>query len=321
MRIPPYLAILFAALAGLGTVSASSAPAQAEETRRLSGQIMVVERMALPDDAMLIIDVTDAQDTPMTAVRRLTDGAQSPFDFDIEVPRDRDLVLRVGLRALEDAMWLSEPLAIAADDEDRDLGALRAIRIPLMGYAALLNCTGQLFEIGFMPDEVRLRFNEQLISMTRQISASGEAFVAPDNPASSIHLKGADALVRIDGAELAQCQLIRPEADIVDGVWNISSIEGKPTIFPSRTELVFYHDGRVTASVGCNRLIGSYRRHGGVLGFGRVAATMMACPEALMEQERQFNQVLLRIDGYRFNPETGRLTLLSGGEAAITARR
>lgn len=48
---------------------------------------------------------------------------------------------------------------------------------------------------------------------------------------------------------------------------------------------------RVAGSGGCNRIMGSYRLEGKSLSFGKVASTMMACPDG-MDQERAFFQTL-----------------------------
>lgn len=296
-------------------------PVTASETREISGEIMVFERMALPEDTVILIDVSNANDESVASLRDITGGAQSPFPFTIEAPADELLVLRAGLRAGDEMFWLTEPRGIAPGTEPVILGAIRAQRTPLMGYASLLSCGNQLIEIGFLPEEVRLRFNEQLIELQIQPSASGTYYVAADNPATSIHIKGDSAILRIDGAELSECTLIRPDADITQGVWNISAFGETPALFPSRTELVFYPDGRISATVGCNRMIGGYRRHGGILSIGQMATTLMACPDGLAEQEQSFIGALTKVDGYRLDPEGGRLTLLANGAPVIQARK
>jgi len=293
----------------------------ASEMREVSGQITVLERMALPDDMVLLVDIVDGLDTAVAVSREVTEGRQSPFSFALDAPVDTDLVLRVGLRGPDDVIWLSEPVGIAAGADPLDLGVLRAMRIPPMGFAALLYCGNQLVEIGFMPEAVRIRLNEQIITLQPQVAASGALYADADNPATTIHMKDASAVLRIDGSELSECRLIRPEHDITQGVWSISSIEDRPTLFPSRTELVFYPDGRMSASVGCNRLIGGYRRHGGILSFGRLASTRLACPEGMGEQEQKFNEVLPRVDQFFLDAEAGRLTLYAAGTPVLRARR
>jgi len=296
-------------------------PAQAQDLRAITGQVIVLERLALPETTVLIVDVTGLDDGSRIELRQRTDGAQSPFPFTLDVPANAPLVLRAGLRADGDLVWLTEPVGIAPSADPLALGDLRATRTPVMGFSTLLQCGTQLVEIGFLPDEVRLRFNEQVITLQPQPAASGALYVAADNPATSIHLKGENALLKVDGAELSECRMISPEQDITTGIWNISAIDEKPAIFPSRTELAFFPDGRISASMGCNRLIGGYRRHGGFLSFGKIAGTRMACADGLGEQEAAFRQALENVDGYTLSADNTRLTLTAAGKPVIQARR
>ena len=296
-------------------------PAMADDMRRVTGQIMLLERLAVPETTIILVDVSTANDTPLMGERRPTDGQQSPFAYDIEVPADQDLILRVGLRAADEVFWLSEPKRIPAGAQPLDLGTVRALRLPQMGFAALYGCGNTLIELGVLPETTRVRVNERVLDMQPQPAASGSLYVDPSNPATSIHMKGDTALLRVDGAELSECARLQPETDFTQGVWNISAIEGQPTVFPSRTELVFFMDGRASATLGCNRFIGSYRRHGGVMSFGAVATTMMACPDGMNEQEALFGAALARIDGYSLNAETGRLSLTAEGQTVVQARK
>ena len=302
-------------------------PAFAQDTptvqalRPIAGSVLVLERMALPEATVLIVDVTNAEDGALVSQRLATDGAQSPFAFALDVPADTALILRAGLRAGDDMVWMTEPRLIEAAQTPLDLGEMRAQRIPVMGFASLLVCGTQMVEIGFLPDEVRLRLNEQVLTLRAEMTATEGTYVAVDNPATSLQLTGTRGVLVVDGSTLAECTLVRPELDITAGVWNISVIGEKPAIFPSRTELVFFPDGRVSASVGCNRFIGGYRRHGGFLSVGRVASTRMGCPDGLGEQEALFSTVLAQVDGYSLSSDGTRLTLTAGGAPILQARR
>ncbi|MCC5992018.1 MAG: META domain-containing protein [Rhodobacteraceae bacterium] len=313
-----FLPVVLALISGFIAMPAASA---ASELRQIRAEIMVLERIALPDDTMILAELSDMNDNPVASLRRPTDGAQSPFAVSLEAPSGQDLILRAGLRGLDDVLWLAEPVMLPAGDDDIELAGLRALRTERMGAAAVLQCGNQLLELGTLPDELRLRFNEQTLQLTQSEAASGTLYVAPDNPATQLHMKGDEGILRIDGAELAPCRLIAPEIALSDSVWNVTSIDGKATIFPSRTELVFYPDGRFSATVGCNRLIGSYRRHGAVLSIGRMASTMMACPDGLQQQERLFTDALQRVDGYKIDAEAGRVVLMAGGQPLISARK
>ncbi len=289
--------------------------------RALSGTVLVLERMALPENTVLIVDVTSAQDGALVSQRIPLSGAQSPFAFALDVPANMPLILRAGLRAEGDMLWLTEPRLIDSADTALDLGELRAQRVPVMGFSSLLVCGTQMVEIGFLPEEVRLRLNEQVLTLRATPAEPGALFVALDNPATTLQLQGGGGVLTVDGATLADCTLVRPERDITAGVWNISVIGEKAAIFPSRTELVFFPDGRISASVGCNRFIGGYRRHGGFLSIGRVASTRMGCPDDLGAQENLFSRVLGQIDGYSLNADSTRLTLTAAGVPVLQARR
>lgn len=313
-----FLPVVLALISGFVALPAST---HASGLRQISAEIMVLERIALPDDTMILVELSDMNDSPVASLRRPSEGAQSPFAIALDAPSGQDLILRAGLRGRDDVLWLAEPVLLPAGDDDIDLAPLRALRTERMGAAAVLLCGDQLLELGTLPDELRLRFNEQTLRLAPAEAASGALYVAPDNPATQFHMQGDEGILRIDGAELAPCRLIAPEIALSDSVWNITSIEGKPTIFPSRTELVFYPDGRFSATVGCNRLIGSYRRHGAVLSIGRMASTMMACPDGLQQQERLFTEALQQVDGYKIDPEAGRMVLMAGAKPLISARK
>lgn len=55
---------------------------------------------------------------------------------------------------------------------------------------------------------------------------------------------------------------------------------------------------RVTGNGGCNRVIGSYQLDGDRLRFGRMASTMMSCPDG-MDQEKRFLEALEHVERYR----------------------
>lgn len=298
------------------------APAtMAQTARHVSGEVMLLERIALPFGTSFMVDLVDADDKNVADSRQSVGETQSPFTFGLDVPADRPLILRAGVRVPGGRLWLTEPLAIPAGTEDITLPPLRAIATPPMGFASLLECAGQYLEISFLPDELRLRFNEQVLTMVPRPAASGVYYEQSDNPATSAHLKGDRATLSIDGAQLAECRFLAASEELARGIWNLTQIDGTAALFPSRTELVFFADGRMSATVGCNRLIGSFQRHGGILAFGRIASTMMACTESTMAQEQRFARALERVDGFRLSPETGRLALTAAGEIVIDARR
>ena len=55
------------------------------------------------------------------------------------------------------------------------------------------------------------------------------------------------------------------------GTWG-SSEQGQP-------QLELAKDGKLSGTDGCNRLVGNWSEKGGVVEFGQVASTMMACQD------------------------------------------
>lgn len=65
--------------------------------------------------------------------------------------------------------------------------------------------------------------------------------------------------------------------------------------------------------------MGSYAQDGDGLTFAPTGTTMMACPEALMNQERGLLDLLPRITGWRMDG-TAALVLTTADGVTITAR-
>lgn len=102
--------------------------------------------------------------------------------------------------------------------------------------------------------------------------------------------------------------------------WVIEDIAGSGVVDDSQPTLRFLADGRLAGSAGCNRIIGSYTTNPGQLTVRIGGTTMMACPEALMNQERKLLDALPTVTRYRFDA-TGALILLAADGSTITARR
>ncbi|MGP1691963.1 MAG: META domain-containing protein [Giesbergeria sp.] len=102
--------------------------------------------------------------------------------------------------------------------------------------------------------------------------------------------------------------------------WAIEHIAGAGVIDNSHATLQFFADGRLAGSATCNRIIGSYTSEGQTLSIAPVGTTMMACPEALMNQEKKLLDLLPKLESYRMDA-TGALVLRTGYGREILARR
>ncbi len=97
---------------------------------------------------------------------------------------------------------------------------------------------------------------------------------------------------------------------IVGPVWVAEDIGGRGVIDFLQSHVTFDVGGTVSGSGGCNQFTGAYTLEGDRLGVGLPAATSMACPEAIMNQEAKFHAALAAARSYRI--ESGLLFLLDG---------
>lgn len=109
--------------------------------------------------------------------------------------------------------------------------------------------------------------------------------------------------------------------DLLTGAeWVVADIAGAGIIDASGVTLLVRPDGGISGRGGCNRYAGQLEIGGETLRIGPVAATLMACAEALMAQERRFFEALERVDGFDIDA-SGALLLRAQGDTVIVARR
>lgn len=109
-------------------------------------------------------------------------------------------------------------------------------------------------------------------------------------------------------------------ARLQEGEWRIEDIGGQGVIDNSRATLVFGNDGRLSGNASCNRLIASYTVQGEKITISPAGLTMMACPPALMDQERKLVDLLRAVGSYRIDG-TGALVLRTASGKQVVARR
>lgn len=304
-------------VAGLAIATLLALPGLAD-TRVLSGQVHYHERILLPEGSLLMVDAHDAEERLLARLRAPTEGAQVPLNFALEVPRDTLLTLSAGLRWPDGRLWLTLPQGVAPGDKDADLGALRARPAEAMGFASLLRCGDALLEFGIVAEGARLRGEGGFWRLEAVPAASGARFEDAEDAGTWVWTQGTRATVSIAGAELPECSLIPPQDELVR-VWALETLDGAPLSQPEQAEIGFTAEGGLFASVGCNRMIGGYARHGGMLSFGQMASTLMACPDPLEAEERRLRALLAEVDGYALDGAGG-MALTVHGAPVIFAR-
>ena len=103
--------------------------------------------------------------------------------------------------------------------------------------------------------------------------------------------------------------------------WLAEDIGGTGVVDRLQTTLSFTGDGRVSGSGGCNRYFGPVTVSGEAIRFGAMAATRMACPPAVMNQEQRFFAALGRAESWKATAE-GKLILTdAAGEPLVSFSR
>jgi heat shock protein HslJ len=100
---------------------------------------------------------------------------------------------------------------------------------------------------------------------------------------------------------------------LTERYWRVLEIDAQPVnVGNNKAEphIVLTAERKAHGSDGCNRFTGAYDNTAG-LRFGRLASTMMACPQPVMEQARKFMQAAEATVDFRIQGKT--LELLDSG--------
>lgn len=117
------------------------------------------------------------------------------------------------------------------------------------------------------------------------------------------------------GPEGSREESMESQAELVGPVWVAEDIDSSGVIDRLQSHITFTAEGLVRGSGGCNNFSGDYKVDAEQLSFGPLATTMMACPEAIMDQETRFHRALARARTFRI--ENGLLFLLDEEGTAL----
>jgi len=124
------------------------------------------------------------------------------------------------------------------------------------------------------------------------------------------------ALASLLSAACASMTSASDAPDLDGTAWVLSSLAGR-TLIEGATATLRFDGDRASGTDGCNRYTTSYTAEGSQLKFDAAgAATMMACPPAIMEQARAFTSSLGATRSHRISD--GQLQLL-GADGAVVA--
>jgi putative lipoprotein len=128
------------------------------------------------------------------------------------------------------------------------------------------------------------------------VTDTAHAVLGPGNPTE------VDIMLRRTSAHDASASGSAGAASLENTYWKLTRLPNAQVqvVEPQREPHLILQSAerRVAGSSGCNRLAGGYTLDGDRLALGRMASTMMACPQG-MEQERAFLDALATVERWR----------------------
>lgn len=205
------------ALAGALLLSSCAVPSGAADDRlTVRGSLTIRERIALPPEAMAVVELREGSDGPVLAEsRQPLGGRQVPIPFEFTVQRS---ALAVGARAVRGAIfvggqpaWVSEPKFIGAGAGPIDAGPLLLVRHQPLAFASTLRCGDRTARFGVGKregkDVPQLAAGGRRHDLKEVISASGAKYEAIDDPRTSVWTKGDRATVVVAGEPWPECTM------------------------------------------------------------------------------------------------------------------
>ncbi len=103
-----------------------------------------------------------------------------------------------------------------------------------------------------------------------------------------------------------------PEPHLLDTSWTVTSIGGRPVAGPRPVTLTIDLDRRIGGNAGCNSYAAEAMIEDKSISFSAAAATRMACPPEIMDQESAYFAALAAVRSYERDGTSLRLLDAAG---------
>ncbi|WP_170331712.1 YbaY family lipoprotein [Ruegeria arenilitoris] len=173
--------------------------------------------------------------------------------------------------------------------ELQDVSLADAPAIPLAAKRYAMDSVPAQFELTF--DDALIKDGHRYV--VRASINHGQDLLFTTDTAYPVLTDGAG-----DSADLMLVQ-VQGGAMLDNTQWTAAVLNGAPIEAERRPEIIFAQGGAFSGSGGCNRFNGQAEISGASISFpDNMAATLMACPPALEEVERQFFKALQGVTTY-----------------------
>jgi len=187
--------------------------AEAQDTRKVSGALSYLQRIALPPDARAAVQATGRFGVVLGETEIASDGRQVPLDFEFTVPPGLSGTVSALIRVSGAPRWIIRDVPFAAGEADVALGELQLDPVTPLAFATDLICGDVPVSVGILDNEITLRAEGRDIPMEQVKSASGARYRGTNEPETEFWSKGKSAKVTLNGAELPECREVLPPAE------------------------------------------------------------------------------------------------------------
>ncbi|WP_300547774.1 META domain-containing protein [Roseovarius sp.] len=194
----------------LALISPLASLAQDDEARQIKGALGYLQRIALPPDARATVVVEGHFGAMLGEAVVQADGKQVPLGFDVTVPSNLAGRLSAVIHIQGQPRWVLRDVGFAAGTEPLDLGTLILEPVTPMAFSIAFICGDLTVAVGVLGHEMVLRAEGRDITLAAAESASGARYVAVNDPETEVWTKGDDAMIRLEGRDLSECQRVPP---------------------------------------------------------------------------------------------------------------
>jgi heat shock protein HslJ len=204
--------------------------------RMIDGGLTYRERMALPDNALAVIEARDARGRLLGEATLGTRGAQVPVDFQIAVPAGVEAELRAAFVIDGRPAWYAADIAIPAGSDPVDLGEIVLARYIPMGFASTFRCGDRELAVGFFAANAVIEVDGRRTVLEPATADSGLRFEAPGDRGTWVSNQGEGVTVSLGGETLPVCSVVPPEAPRPyqaqgnEPGWTVSISDGRVTL-------------------------------------------------------------------------------------------
>jgi uncharacterized lipoprotein YbaY len=188
------------------------------EVLAIRGQLAQRERIALPPNALAIVELREGPGGTgaVVAEQRIElKGRQSPIPFALDVPRERldrakMYAARGGIVVDGRPAWVSESIIIDPVATLVDVGTLAMTAAEPRGFAADFRCGDQRITIDFGPRDMRLTAGADRYELAQTRSADGARYEAVGDPGTWFWNRGRKATLSVKGRTYPECEQVKP---------------------------------------------------------------------------------------------------------------